>query len=224
MDNMDNLKSFGSAFVSGVIHITIGHPFDTIKTLHQSNSLKIRYSQLYRGLLYPVLQNSLINAVTFSSNHHLKKAHDPYISYLYCGGISTLICTPLEHYKILRQYKMKYTHSIYAFYKTYNNIGIVAFRELPATFLYFASYDICKYYGISTFVSGSIAGFTSNVFTYPIDTIKTRLQSGECNTIYAAYQKRGLMKGVGVCGLRSLIVNGINFSVYEYLMKLHTEY
>ena len=93
-------------------------------------------------------------------------------------------------------------------------------REIPAIFIYFKTYQECKNNNIPIFLSGSLAGFNSWLFTYPIDTIKTRLQNETCKTIKQAYIKGNLFNGLTICLIRSFIVNGVNFSVYEEIMKL----
>ena len=65
--------------------------------------------------------------------------------------------------------------------------------------------------------SGGIAGICSWLFTYPMDVIKTRIQSGETNTIYQSYIKGNLFRGLSVCLLRSFIVNSIGFFIYEQI-------
>jgi hypothetical protein len=217
---MDECKSFFSAFISGVVHITIGHPFDTIKTMQQSNTKKLYFSNLYRGLVFPLIQNSIINSITFGSNHFFKKYNNPYISYTYCGIISTIICTPLDEFKIKRQFKLPYNINLKSVFLSYRNSNIVAIRELPATFMYFFTYDYLKQNNYSIIFSGAFAGFNSAIITYPIDTIKTRIQSDECKTILQAYKKGYLWRGFPICCVRTIIVNAANFSVYEYLMEI----
>jgi len=55
-----------SSCLSGSIHIFIGYPFDTIKTLRQSSSFintqNMSYKRLFQGIKYPLIQNSLINS------------------------------------------------------------------------------------------------------------------------------------------------------------------
>lgn len=215
----DELKSLISAFLSGVIHIIIGHPFDTIKTLQQSNNQKIIYNNLYRGLFFPVLQNALINSITFGSNHYFKKYNNQYISYSYCGFLSTILCTPLDNYKILKQYNIPYKINMKSFLQSYKHTNVVALRELPATIIYFATYDHSRYYGIPIYISGAFAGLTSGIITHPIDTIKTRIQGKECSTINEAFKKGSLFNGISISVIRSVTVNAVNFSLYEFFMR-----
>lgn len=215
----DNYKSLFSGFVSGIIHTIIGYPLDTLKTLKQSEK-KINNNNLFKGLSYPLAQISIINAVTFGSNNYLKKFNDNNVSNIYTGLISSFICTPLDKYKIMKQYNLKYDIHLKNIIKTYKKTHVVTLRELPATYIYFASYDKLKENNVPIFLSGSIAGVNSWFFTYPFDTIKTRIQSNNCKTIMEAIQVGHLFKGLNYCLARAFIVNGVNFSVYEYMNKL----
>ena len=215
----DNYKSLFSGFISGGIHTVVGYPFDTIKTLKQSN-VQFKSKNLFNGLLYPLIQNSAMNSITFGSNHFLKKDNNEYISNLYSGIISSIISTPLDKYKIKRQYNMKYEINIKNIFMSYRNLHIVSMREIPAIFIYFSTYERLKKNDISTFLSGSIAGVNSWVFTYPIDTIKTRLQNNTSKTMIEAYKKGSLFNGISICLIRAFIVNGVNFTVYEYINNL----
>ena len=217
---MDECKSLFSAFMSGVIHIVMGHPFDTIKTMQQSNQVQLQYSNLYRGLIYPVMQNATINSITFGSNHYFKKHHHPYVSYMYCGVISTIISTPLDEFKILRQYNIPYTITLRNTIHTFKSTHVVGMREMPATFLYFATYDYTRQMELPIYVCGALAGLCCALLTHPIDTIKTRVQGRECSSITEAYTKGGLYNGIPISLARTTIVNAVNFSVYEYLMRV----
>ena len=212
---MDDYKSLISGFISGGLHTIIGYPLDTLKTLKQSN-IKFKNQNLFRGLLYPLIQTSLLNSVSFGSNNYLKKFNDNHTSNLFTGFISSVISTPLDKYKIMSQYNLKYNLNFINIIKSYNKFHIVLYRELPATYIYFSSYEICKKNNINTFLSGSIAGVNSWLFTYPIDTIKTRLQSNKYNNISNALKRGNLFYGLRFCLFRAFIVNGINFTIYEY--------
>lgn len=215
----DNYKSLISGFVGGIIHTIIGYPLDTLKTLKQSKQKK-NNNNLFKGLSYPLAQISIINAVTFGSNNYLKKFNDNNTSNLYTGLISSFICTPLDKYKIMKQYNLKYDINFQNIINTYRKTHIVTLRELPATYIYFASYDKLKENNVPTFISGSFGGVNSWLFTYPFDTIKTRIQSNNCKTIMEAIKVGHLFNGLNYCLARAFIVNGVNFSVYEYMNKL----
>lgn len=218
---MDEYKSLVSGFVSGAIHTIVGFPLDTLKTLKQSNNINknINFKNIFKGLIYPVSQVSLVNALTFGSNNYFKKNHNIYVSNLYSGIIISLICTPLDKYKITRQFNIDYKFNIKNIMKSYKNTHIVSAREIPAVFSYFSSYQYFREKNMSIFLSGSLAGTISWFITYPVDTIKTRLQNNSCKTIKEAIKKGNLFTGLNLCLIRAFIVNGVNFSVYEFVMK-----
>ncbi len=214
-----------SGTLSGILHVIIGYPFDTLKTLKQgNNTYKIQLNhfkdipRLFKGITYPLIQNSLINASTFGLNNYLKNTVDnKYVSNLYTGILSTFILAPLDKYKIMSQYNKPYTVNLKNIISSYKRLHIISAREVPATFIYFSTYHYMRDQHIPIFLSGSIAGASSWFFTYPIDTIKTRIQNESCQTIKQAYRKGNLYSGVGVCLIRSFIVNGVNFSCYEHM-------
>ena len=228
---MDEYKSLLSGFISGAIHTIVGYPLDTLKTLKQSNTNEIInnkqsiitkniYSKnIFRGVMYPVSQVSLVNAITFGSNDYFKKNYNEYVSNLYSGMVISLICTPLDKYKISRQFNLDYKFNIKNIIKSYKNTHIVSAREIPAVFSYFSTYQYLRQKNMSIFLSGSLAGTLSWFITYPVDTIKTRLQNNSCKTIKEAIKKGNLFTGLNLCLIRAFIVNGVNFSVYEYVMK-----
>ncbi|KAF5022733.1 hypothetical protein F66182_5214 [Fusarium sp. NRRL 66182] len=69
--------------------------------------------------------------------------------------------------------------------------------------------------------AGAIAAFTVDVLVYPLDTIKTRLQSQDYIKTYSAtsrknvYAIRGLYQGIGSVVLATLPAAGLFFSTYE---------
>jgi solute carrier family 25 (mitochondrial carnitine/acylcarnitine transporter), member 20/29 len=219
-------KSIVCSWVSGATHIIIGHPFDTLKTLKQGtksinikNNLKLNI--LFRGLTYPVLQNASLNSFTFGINTYFKNTENSiYVSNFYTSIISSLLLTPFDKFKIMKQYSKPFDLNIKNIGSSFKSFPIVALREIPATFIYFTSYYHLKEMNIPIFMCGAFSGFASWLFTYQIDTIKTRIQNESCKTIKEAYMKGHLNSGIGFCLLRSLIVNGVNFSVYEKLMNI----
>ena len=63
------------------------------------------------------------------------------------------------------------------------------------------------------------------LITYPIDTVKSRMQSNLCSTIKESLQIGNLYHGLGYCLLRAFIVNGASFYTYEMtLSKIQSKF
>ncbi|KIL95345.1 hypothetical protein FAVG1_00081 [Fusarium avenaceum] len=71
------------------------------------------------------------------------------------------------------------------------------------------------------YIAGAIAAFTVDVLVYPLDTIKTRMQSQDYVKTYSNSSKkniwavRGLYQGIGSVVLATLPAAGLFFSTYE---------
>ena len=212
-----------SSSISGGIHIIVGHPFDTIKNILQGKN-RFNYSglfKLYRGLKYPLIQNTFSNSVTFGFNNYFNSIiNNPYLGNFYTALISTFILTPFDKYKVMSQYNKSYTASVKNIVYSYKNLPIISVTEIPSTFVYFSVYHKLKELNYSTFTSGGMAGLCSWVSVYPLDTIKVRLLSETSTSFKQAYKQGNLFRGIYVCMFRSVLVNGVNFYCYEKLNKL----
>ena len=214
-----------AGFFGGFSYTFFGHPLDTLKTWKQNNNIiktpSFNVKNLFKGIRYPLIQNSIISSVIFSNNEYLKKnINNLYLSNALTALLTSAIICPCDKFKIMEQNKKKYPFNIKNILKSYKDIGIVTARKFPGIFIYFSSYQKLKEYNLPIFFSGSIAGAASWFFTYPIDTIKTRIQNESCITIKEAFNKGGLNKGLNICLIRAFLANGINFTVYEKTLKL----
>tara|TARA_B110000879_G_C11145166_1_gene502082 strand:- start:1443 stop:2051 length:609 start_codon:yes stop_codon:yes gene_type:complete len=199
---------FLAGLSSGVAQTLIGHPLDTIKT-NKQNNIKTK-GNLYKGLRYPLISNSLLVGMQF----------DLYYRYnsLVSGVVSSVIITPLDHYKISKQNNIDTNFS-----KMINNFKrgypITVVRETLALTIYFGSYDYMKtennYHPL---IAGGIAGALSWLFTYPIDTIKTRIQSNI--SLKKSIMLKHYWRGINITLVRAFIVNSIGFYVAENVKKI----
>ena len=85
---------------------------------------------------------------------------------------------------------------------------------------------------LASFLSGGFSGMFSWLFTYPIDYVKTLIQSDslesrkfksatDCARIqYRSEGVRTFFKGLGVTMLRSFPVNGVGFLTFEWMMRM----
>lgn len=220
----ENINHISAGFLGGFSYTLLGHPLDTLKTWKQNNQIiknpSFNTKNLFKGIKYPLIQNSFISSILFSNNEYLKKKlPNIYVSNACTAFLSSFIICPCDKFKIMNQQKLNYPFTPKNILASYKDIGIVSARKFPGMFIYFSCYQKCKEKKVPIFLSGSIAGALSWFFTYPIDTIKTRIQNESCKTIKEAIQKGGLNQGLGICISRAFIVNGINFSVYEKVLE-----
>lgn len=217
-----NIDHFFSGTISGIFQTVIGHPFDTLKILKQNNKDLNKYysfKKLYGGVSMPLLQTPIICGVGFYID---KIANDYAKNHFYSGAISgvitSLLISPFEYYKINLQQRNKTVINLNTFLKSYRHLHLVVYRECPAMAIYFGSYYKLKDYGVPLFFSGGISGIFSWLITYPIDTVKSRIQGNLVKSIPKAIKMGNIFNGIGYCLLRAFIVNSIGFTAYEYFL------
>lgn len=210
---MDDLKGYLFGSISGIFQNGVTYPLDTLKTRSQNKNI-IR-SNFFAGIVESTIATVLTTSIGFGTNELAKKYVDSeYKSGFIAGIVNSFICTPLETIKIQKQLNLKYN---------YNNI----FRGFKPTFcretignsIYFGTYrkllNKTEKTKFDIMMIGGISGSLSWLFTFPIDVIKTRVQSG---MTYEESIKAGkFSNGLGYCLLRSFIGNGLGFLVYEQL-------
>lgn len=203
-------KEFITGNISGIVQTIVGHPLDTIKVLEQ-NKIDIKNNKdIFNGLMVPMLTNSLLTGIQFYSYEHY--------SWLTMGIISGLISTPIEYYKIQKQ-----VNNNYDLKRMPRGYTITCLRETIALNCYFNTYDYLKN-KTGIFFAGGLSGSLSWLITYPIDTIKSRVQANNIsrkvnesvltynyNLYRDAYLKKELFRGLRFCLFRGFIVNGFGF-------------
>lgn len=212
MSKLLNIDYFG--FVNGMIQTIIGHPLDTLKTWKQGNNFSNKKMQnnmrnLYRGIKYPLLTNSVLNHVQF--NLMKMKINNYHFNYITTGIFSGVFLAPIEYYKIRHQNNLKINFP--------NGFAITILREIPGVYLYFGILrNFEKYTNIkSDLITGGFAGVISWFVTYPLDTIKTRIQS---DIKFKNAIKMPLYNGLTYCLLRAFIANSLGFYCYVNLNKI----
>lgn len=197
------------AFINGSIQTIIGHPLDTLKTWKQSKtSINLNLKSLYRGVSYPFLTNSFVNHIQFNLMDY--PFGDIKLNYLATGLFSGLFLTPIEYLKIRRQNKLKIN-----FPKGY---GSTLGREMIGCSVYFWCLRNFNKTGInSDFIKGGVAGSLSWVFCYPLDTVKTKIQS---DILLKDAIKGPYYKGFSYCLARGFIANALGYYCYVKLKKI----
>ncbi|RMZ88296.1 hypothetical protein DV736_g4468, partial [Chaetothyriales sp. CBS 134916] len=164
------------------------------------------------------------------------------------GGLATfVISTPTEFVKCRAQLLVDGQHSSYAVFRhtlrrfgvrgLYTGGAVTAVRDSFGYGWYFWSYELCKRLLLGqrsadpfvymkaweTLVAGGVAGVITWASIYPLDVIKTRIQTGAvAKQIWHESGLRGFYRGLGVCSLRAFIVNAVQWYCYEEIMGLLT--
>ena len=217
--------------VHGIAQILTCHPFDTIKVyLQTTGKYNMGIRHLYRGMGYPLIATVPTVAIQFGTESGfqqlVKKSEDEFTwsDGFISGGLTGLAAAPIismmELYRIRRQTFTKSTK-----FRMNLGLGCTIAREIPAVSTYFGVYrymfNQLKDLDLKSrsFIAGGLAGGSSWLINYPVDVIKTRIQSGECKTVREAYSKGTLWKGVGICTFRGTLANAFGFLALEMYKK-----
>ena len=225
---------FIDSFLAGITQTLIGHPFDTIKTIKQMNPNKYNTTilketikkngilYLYRGYFPPLIGGCLQNSIVFTLENYFNK----YIpNTLMCGFLSgvgsAIVMTPSEYIKCNLQINNKLKIKNIINDNLYKGIGLTLIRDSIGFSIYFTSYRYLQKKYNNPLINGGISGVLSWIYSYPIDTIKTKYQVTNKsiiqiikNTSYKNYTS-----GMLVMLLRSFIVNAGIFYTFEKLQN-----
>ena len=204
---MDDHFLMGS--IIGITQTIVGHPLDTLKIRSQNNISRHLFKNLYNGVSYPLMVSLYSNSLLFGIFDYSKKqTNNIFLSGVLSGGCMSFVVNPLEVYKIKKQ------NNINIKIPLYRGLPIMIVRESIASGVYFSTFFYLKERH-NSFISGGIAGWGSWLLTYPLDTIKTRIQSNPTIKYIEAYKTRQLWKGFTYCSYRAFLVNGISFYIYD---------
>ena len=192
--------------LSGMFGILLSHPIDTCKTHIQTGkklvSLPINIRSLYKGIAAPLLGVGFEKALVFGTyNYFLKQLKNTStntsiidigvgaipISGAIAGLTASIVVTPYERCKILKQNSQKVLLTDLSPRFLFKGLSATLTREVPGFAIYFSVYESLKYHTFSkyntnidyfsAFAYGGLSGITAWIFIYPQDRIKTILQS-----------------------------------------------
>lgn len=237
-----DILDYTKGCIIGIGQVAIGHPFDTMKviiqnennktinkinnkTINKINNRTFNKYQYLRGIKYPFILSTFSNAGLFGIYTTLtNNGYGKFESGFASGAIMSLVMNPFEFWKVqaqsnLNQYKINKSLSFKEKFKlSYSGMKYMTPREAIGNGLYFYSYS---YYhdiaNIGPFIAGGLAGSTSWIATYALDTLKTRKQANPSWTFKQCYNSGSLYKGLSVCLCRAFLVNGISFLLYDFL-------
>ena len=252
---MNDLSVLAGGALAGLAQTITGHPFDTVKVRYISYNLNINkkysirdcikqiksegYRYFYKGVLTPMVSSVFINVQTFYifSYSNTNITNNCFISGAITGGLLTFTESPTDLIKSRLQINSLSTYSdviknmkIKDITKGFN---ICLFRNILSTGLYFGSYSTIKQRidndNLGSLAGGIVAGVLGWAPIYPLDNIKTRLQTDTNNkytcvldcirkTIHTEGY-RGFGNGFIPCIIRAIIVNPFIFLAYEVGVK-----
>jgi solute carrier family 25 (mitochondrial carnitine/acylcarnitine transporter), member 20/29 len=216
------MNDFKAGCAAGVGLVVTGHPFDTLKTWKQTSTVVKNKNifTLYRGVAFPLVGQTFINASLFGFQDYYSKKltnGNKYLAGSLAGITSCVLITPVELYKVRAQKKL----SLYS--NPYKGLSLTIMRESISAGLYFGSYFSLKdrYFNdnpLGPLYAGGLAGLLCWSICYPVDVIKTRIQSDI--SFKTAISQKNLYAGISWCLIRAFIANSAAFGCYEWAKKL----
>ena len=232
---MNNEFLYG--MVGGSVGVITSHPFDTIKTRIQSKTnltIKdaIKSGSLYRGLSAPLIGVMIEKSIVFGFYEKSKLLiKNDFINGIIGGLMCSLIVTPIDKIKI--HYQNKNVDNKLMLKGLYRGFIPTVLRETPGFGIYFCTYNHLNYnYNYNKnlgkhFIFGSLSGLSAWLFIYPMDLIKTKIQSSTekieiKQVIKNIYNNGGLpnfYKGFSLACMRCMPLHGGVFLGYEMSKK-----
>ena len=207
---MENAKN---GFIAGSAQTIIGHPFDTIKTRLQTG--KKPTTRFYRGFFPPLIAGCLQNAFLFATEARMVEYYNPFWAGAIAGTLSTALICPAEYIKCNQQvnrgkWKMR---------NIYRGLFTTMARDSVGFGIYFAMYDWLQRRNNNPLLNGGIAGVSSWIYSYPIDTVKTLQQTSNRGLVEIVRKMDWRMSFRGVQWMlgRAFLVNAGIFWIFEKL-------
>jgi len=215
-------KSYIYGTFAGCFGVLISHPFDTIKTCVQENKpLNLNVKSLYKGLTPPLIGVGLEKAFVFGTYNSCMKmlnlnknnnSHN-FFAGLMSGLTASLVVTPFERIKILKQTNQKL--QLNNFKSLYSGLSATFTREVPGFGIYFTVFNNNKkYYQQNTiydFINGGLTGIISWIFIYPQDRIKTKIQANKDKNLTFKESFNEILKEDGI----KQFYKGFPFALYR---------
>lgn len=216
--NKEDIKNIIPGFTMGIIRAIISHPFEMLKLKAQINHNEQLYKNLFKGIHYSILTNSIERGIQFGLYEKFKKNDNIIISSTKSSVISTFISLP---YNILLLRKIILKTSISVNKNIFSkSIGLEYLRNLSGSIIFLSSYNYLKEKDIDIIYRAPISTCFVWLFTYPIDTYKNILISNNKINLNI----KNLYRGIQYPLIRSVPSSIIGFYVYEYMLKYMNNY
>jgi len=189
----------------------------------------------------------LLKKIGSANNNGWMPMHHVALCGAMTGIFSYLICTPMEFCKIQIQMRVpEYAHysgstQILTRKLIHGELPLLyrggfacGTREIMGTLLYFSMYESYLRWVLKPgqsktsadnhqiMTAGALAG-CYNLFVYPLDVIKTQMQSGLCRSYRESlsfiWRNSLMFRGVTVTMMRSVPINAMSFLIFEKVQK-----
>jgi solute carrier family 25 carnitine/acylcarnitine transporter 20/29 len=234
------MENYISGCFGGMLGTFSSYPLDTYRIRKQTN--KVMNKNLYSGVLSPLFGIAIEKAIVFGTYHQTKKyTNNDFLAGLNSGIFASIVVTPIEKFKILKQNNPTLTYSDISNKITkkgvvrgtgylYNGLSACFFREVPGYAIYFQSYkmlnDLTDNKDKNNFkimINGGLSGVISWLFIFPFDTIKTNMQQNNTDfwkTSKSLVKSKGLYNGLGLGLTRAFLLHSFVFLGYEVSKKI----
>lgn len=224
---------FLPGFISGLARVIISYPFDYIKLHYQTNKKldlkKITVKNLYRGATLPFFTVPIDRAITFYLYEKFKKMeYSNIVSSLLVNLFSNIYNVPIQIYNINQILKNKIPTN-----NLYRGLPIEYLKNILGGTIFLWSYDKTKDFSITKsnilngLISGSLASIVNWSIIYPIDTIKTLVQTKIDETYIKIIRKRiaeegflSFYRGISIMYLKSIPSASIGMLMYELIKDI----
>lgn len=213
--NKDDLKKIIPGFTMGIVRAAISHPFEMMKLKSQINQNDNFYKNLFKGIHYSIITNSLERGIQFGLYEKFKLNDGNLLSAAKSSIISTTISFPYNII-LLRNVIMKSSMTI-SKNVLYKSIGLEYSRNLTGSILFLSSYNYLKDKELPIIIRAPLSSCVVWGLTYPMDSYKNILLSGYQNE---KINIKRLYKGIQYPIIRSIPSSIIGFYIYEYMLKI----
>ena len=199
---------FIAGALGGVAKTLLAQPLDTLKTLKQCNGPAVGPVGLYRGVMFPLINNTVFQAASLGIESRL---HGIIPVHAIAGALTGAVCCsfscPMDSWKVARQ-----NGGRVVLRNAYRGLLPTIARESIASATFFTAFGTLRHATGNTTLSGAAAGLCATLVTLPVDTVKTRMQAG--STFQSALAGRQYSAGLQYVIVKALMTNAACYCVY----------
>mmetsp|Transcript_2334 Transcript_2334/g.6307 ORF Transcript_2334/g.6307 Transcript_2334/m.6307 type:complete len:303 (+) Transcript_2334:69-977(+) len=215
-----------AGMASGLAKTIISHPLDTVK-VHVQNRMPppTNPARLFRGISVPLMRNGVENSLHFLFRAVVASAlsalslHSAASNAFAVGFLSgfpqALFNTPADYVRLQLQ-----LNQAVQLRSLFRGLPWVAAKEAASGAVFFGAYETIKRVagsGWGAGIAGSLAALMAMVSTFPLDTLKTRVQAG--GSLKSAVTSGKLAGGLTWAVAKCLAGNFVALSVFEAVRR-----